>query len=270
MQTILQDARTAAGFAALPVPFAERQITTMTEKIRLLYKTGKWYIFAAGAVIILGLALIITVLVSKPILLNGVLLGCGEAVSEEAVRELTDGFLEHLGMEPGQGKLRLVDDVPYSPDPETPGENFATLDALTEYTTKGLLDFLAGDAASMETLAYSDFFVDLRDVLTPEQLEALDGRLRYIDLAVVRQLEQMALEKNYPETFTVPDPAKPEAMAEPVPILVDVTGWQPLEPFFGDSPTLLAVTQNTRHPGTTREFLEYLARDGFRDEMERE
>lgn len=242
----------------------------MKEKIRLLYKTGKRYILAAGAVIILGLTLIFTMLTSKSILLNAVLLNCNGDVTKEVSRDLSDRFMEHLGLAPGQGKIRLVDDVPYSANPDTPGENFATLDALTEYTAKGLLDFLAGDAASMESLAYSDFFEDLRNVLTPEQLEGLEGQLRYMDLAVVRQLEQMALDKSYPEDFTLPDPAKPEAMEEPVPVLIDAAGLLALEPFYGDTPVMLAVAKNTERPGTVREFVTYLTRDVFRNEKEME
>lgn len=242
----------------------------MKEKLRLLYKTGKWYIFAAGAVMLLGLALIAAVLTGRQTVLAGVVLNCDAAATKEASQLLSDGFLEYLGIDPAHGKIQLAADVPYYINPETPGENFATLDALTEYTSEGRLDFLAGDAPSMENLAYSEFFEDLRGILPPEQLESLSGQLRYMDLGVVRQLEQMAVNKVYPEDFTLPDPGKPEEMEEPVPIFVDVTGCKALEPYFGEAPALLAVARNTGRPETTRDFVEYLARSFFRNENETE
>jgi len=235
----------------------------MKEKFRLFYGISKRYLLGAGAVVILAAILFISALTVRHTVLAGVLLDCPEEVSREACRDLGDGFLESLGRDPKLTRVRLVRDLPYTADPETPGENFAAIDALTEYVSAGRLDFLAGPRGAMENLAYSEFFEDLRNVLSPEQLEALSGKLRYMDLAVVRQLEQMAEDKTYPRDFALPDPGKPEEMEEPVPVFVELTGAEALAPIYGEEPVLFAVARNTARPGTAREFMEYLAGEGL-------
>ena len=231
----------------------------MKEKLRLFYGISKWHLFGAGAVIILAAFLFLSAQTARRTVLAGVLLDCPKIVSQEAVEALGDGFLEHLGRDPKLTRVRIVHDLPYTAEAETPGDNFAAIDALTEYIAAGRLDFLAGPQAAMENLAYSDFFEDLRNVLSPEQLEAFAGDLRYMDLAVVRQLEQMAENKSYPENFTLPDPGKPEEMEEPVPVFVDLTRQDALAPIFGEEPVLFAVARNTARPETARDFMEYLA-----------
>ena len=130
---------------------------------------------------------------------------------------------------------------------------------LVEYDAKGIADFLLGEGEAMKNLAYSEFFADLRDLLTQEQLDTLEDKLLYVDMAVIRQLEQMALTQEYPEDFAFPDPKNPQDMEEPVPVLVDVTGHETLKPLFGDDAVLLAVAQNGGHRAAVKAFAEYLA-----------
>lgn len=232
---------------------------TLKEKIRLLYGQNKGYLYAAAAAVILAACLLIAGLTAKETVLTGVLLGLPEETPEEMPQSLASGFLDSLELDPSVAKVRLVTDLPFSAEVSGNSlvDNFTAIDTLTEYISDGLVDFLMGDTASMETLAYSDFFEDLRQILTPEQLEALEGRIRYMDLGVVRQLEEMAESKTYPENFTLPDPAKPELMEEPVPVFIDVSRSSCLKDLYPED-ALLAVAQNSSHLGTVRAFVDYL------------
>ena len=232
---------------------------TAKEKLRLLYGQNMGYLYAAAAVVILAVCLLIAGLTVKETVIAGVLLEISEETPEEDLQRLSKGFLDHLELDPSVAKVRLVTDLPFSAegsgDPQS--GNFSAIEALTKYISEGQLDFLMGDTSSLEILAYSDFFEDLRLIFTPEQLEALEGRIRYMDLGVVRQLEEMAVSKTYPESFTLPDPAKPELMEEPVPVFIDVSHSNCLEALYPQD-AILAVAQNSSHLGAVRSFVDYL------------
>ena len=226
------------------------------EKFRLLYKAHRLYFWAAGAAVILGVILFVSAFTVKQTVLRGMLVGTGVGADYQS---LSRGFVESLGLDSSRGQIQFMDDIAYSANPEQPGDNFGAIDLLTEYTARGYADFMLGETEVMESLAYSDFFVDLREVLTPEQLDALEGKLLYVDKAVIRQLEQMALSQEYPEDFAVPDPASPQRMEEPVPVLVNVTGHETLKPLFGENTVLLAAAQNGGRSEILRALVEYLA-----------
>lgn len=228
----------------------------MNEKFRLLYKSHRLYFWAAGAVVILGVILFISAFTVKQTVLRGVLVGTGKGADYQT---LSRSFVESLGLESSRGQIQFMDNIAYSANPEQPGDNFGAIDILTEYTARGYADFLLGEGEAMKNLAYSEFFADLRDVLSQEQLEVLEDQLLYVDMAVIREMEQMALTQEYPEKFTLPDPADPQGMEEPVPVLVDVTGHETLKPLFGEENVLLAVAQNGGHRAAAKAFVEYLA-----------
>ena len=228
----------------------------LKEKIRRFYREHRLYALAAGGAVILALILLVAAFTAKQTILRGVLIGEGALTEYQG---LSDGFVESLGFSKSSAKVQIVDMVAYIADPETPGRNFSAIEILVEYDAKGIADFLLGEGEAMKNLAYSEFFADLRDLLTQEQLDALEDKLLYVDMAVIRQLEQMALTQEYPEDFAFPDPKNPQDMEEPVPVLVDVTGHETLMPLFGDDAVLLAVAQNGGHRAAVKAFAEYLA-----------
>lgn len=230
----------------------------MNEKFLLYYAANKRYFRAACAVVILAVAILLFALGSKQTVLRGAYLYGSDTIDAEAFQPVSRGFVKSLGLNPGNARIRMIGAVVYQVNPETPGANFDAIEALVEYTGKGYLDFLVGDAAIMEDLAYSEFFMDLREVLPQEQLAALEGHLLYVDQAVIRQLEEMAISQEYPEDFTLPDPASPQLMAEPVPIFLDVSENEILKSLFPEGAVFFGVAQNTERPATAREFIKYL------------
>lgn len=232
----------------------------MTEKIRLLFAGKKSYVLAAGAAVILAAILLIAGLTARETLITGVLLGDDREVPLSACAALDAGFLESKGLDPATREIRLARNLDYSGNNTDPSfvNNFTAIDKLEDYVSQGMLDFVLGDADSLCSLAYSDFFTDLRQILTPEQLESWAPRLRYMDLAVIEQLEEMALTKEYPEDFTLPDPGKPEEMIQPVPVFLDVTGFPGTADLWPNSQVYYAVALNTEHPTIVRDYAAYL------------
>ena len=233
---------------------------TFTQKIRLLFAGKKGYVLAAGAAVILAAVLLIAGLTAKETLITGILLDFDREAPEEAYTPLNGDFIAEKGLDPRLFEIRLAKNLAYSGNNTDPSfqNNFTAIDKLNDYVDGGMIDFLLAEAVTLESLAYSDFFTDLREILTPEQLESWAPRIRYMDLAVIEQLEQMALTNIYPEDFALPDPAKPEMMAQPVPVMIDVTGCPGTQELWPGATVYFSAALNTQHPAVVKDYAEYL------------
>lgn len=233
---------------------------TLKEKIRLLLAAHKGYTLAAAAAVILAAVLLIAALTAKETLLTGILLDYHRDAPEEAYYALNQGFAEEKGLDPRLWEVRLAKNLAYSGNNIDPTfhDNFTAIDKLSDYISGGMLDFLLAEAETLESLAYSGFFTDLREILTSQQLESWAPYIRYMDMAVIDRLEQMALSKEYPEDFALPDPGKPEEMEAPVPVFIDVTGIPGTEQIWPGSKVYYAVALNTQHPTIVKDYAEYL------------
>lgn len=80
------------------------------------------------------------------------------------------------------------------------------------------LDVIVADLETATYCFYQEYYENLDQVLTPQQLEQYAEFLLYVDMAVVRQLRsELAV------TLPIfPDPTKPEAMAEPVAVALRI------------------------------------------------
>lgn len=79
----------------------------------------------------------------------------------------------------------------------------------------GNLDAIAADRDTVVRYAYQEAFMDVRELLTPEQLEALEPYFLYIDLSRLEEMDEFS-----EDGYDYPDPTKPEEMAQPVPVAI--------------------------------------------------
>lgn len=120
----------------------------------------------------------------------------------------------------------------------------------------GHTDFAAANPQTFLRLSYDCFkyFYDLRDILTPQQLEQLSDRLFYVDASMLDKLDAQE------GTIQLPDHDKPETMKEPVPIGIDIRGGTGVDVLYlGEEPVFMAVLNNAPHLDMTLRFLDYLA-----------
>lgn len=121
----------------------------------------------------------------------------------------------------------------------------------------GQTDFAASNSQTFLRLSYDCFkyFCDLRDILTPQQLEQLSDRLFYVDAYMLDKLDGQG-------TILLPDHDKPETMKDPVPIGIDIRDGRGVDVLYlGDEPVFMAILNNAPHLDMTLRFLDYLAID---------
>lgn len=94
---------------------------------------------------------------------------------------------------------------------------------LMAYVAANELDSMITDFNSFQKYANSSLFYDLRDILTEEQLQALEPYFYYVDREVVLAIEAANDDLNTDYTPEYPDPLHPEEMQDPIPAGICLT-----------------------------------------------
>lgn len=207
------------------------------------------YLLACGFVLIFAVSLIVTLAGAKEPALQGYFLG---ALPAEDAPDPQLRFAQFAGLDPEVHDITLTAS-PYAISGST---DMAMADAqiIASHTASEALDILGGDMQLLIQYAYDDYFYDLRQLLTPAQLQAWESQLLYIDLAV-----QKTIREGSRTVFSLPDPTAPELMAEPVPVVLALPASGTLcgcYVFDGELPAV-GVIINTRQPENALRFLEF-------------
>ena len=123
-------------------------------------------------------------------------------------------------------------------------------------------DFLVGQDQSFRLCAYSTsrMFMDLREFLDAETLEAYGDRLYYIDGALLDELDDSVGNKVDYSQLAYPDPRKPETMENPIPVGIDISDRKDFQSayYYDDTTLYLGVIINAPHTDLMKLFLDYL------------
>lgn len=197
----------------------------------------------------------------KEAVISGIMLNSMNAVSENSFERFSERFLDALNVDQTKFEISLTTNLTYSSDNEENAEsNYAAVQVLLAQTSGNLLDFVIGDLASVQTLAYSSFFIDLSTVLSEEQMDRYEPYLCYIDLAVIEAIEAAVASENYDADISIPDCTKPETMKKPVPVFIDTRECQHLSEIYpyGSDRIVIAVAVNAPHEEMLSKLVDFL------------
>ena len=206
--------------------------------------------------ILLAIALLVNGIISianrKDIALSGVLIN---SLADPEEVDYDEKLSEHLGLDLDKEEINFFTDIAL-----TGGQSGTDVDAfqalLAGIATKDT-DFIVGQETSFEKCAYhtSNMFADLRNILDGETLANLEGRIYYIDKAVLEDIRNSVMEM--PE---LPDPLNPEAMADPMPVGIDISKCEEFQKVYYPSEDVLylGIVVNSTRQDVTLEFLDYL------------
>ena len=131
---------------------------------------------------------------------------------------------------------------------------------LMAYVAANELDSMITDFDSFQKYANSSLFYDLRDILTEEQLQALEPYFYYVDREVVLAIEAANDDMNTDYTPEYPDPLHPEEMQDPVPVGICLTDCKDLTDnyYFRGDGIVMGIYANAEHADTAVDLAEYL------------
>lgn len=230
------------------------------QKLDFIREYYKLPIIIVLAVIGIILSFIMTNHNQKEPVLTGILLNA-DPREEAAVSALEERFLNELQMDPKDFEVTINSGLTYAPEDNSQFEaNYTTMEVLSAQAASGQLDFLAGNEKIMITLAYSDFLVDLSQVLTAEQLDKHADRLLYVDLAVLEAFQKAADSGDYSADIQIPDPSMPEKMEKPIPVLLILDECKDIKAVYNHTTekVLFGVIANYPHQQSLLRFLDFL------------
>lgn len=200
-----------------------------------------------------------TKLTAKEIVLSGTLLNQYNILADDPTAELVNTFMEEQGFDASETKVELNTSLRYSSNGDS-SLNDATIQGLLAQCSGGTMDFVTGDMDAMTIFAYGDYFYDLREVLTEEEIEIYEPYFLYIDRDYQRQVDEAFDNPEVLLTMLPPDMRYPEEMVDPAPVLIDLEGTSLYNDIYLELVDTLCFgfTVNSPHLETTKEFLDYL------------
>jgi len=229
------------------------------ERLSYFLDYYKWHVVA----ILLAIALLIQGVVSisnrKDPVFYGILLNCMISIDDDA---FVEGFYEYAGIDAATQEVAFYTDIILK---DGRNKNYiSSFQRIMAGIATKETDFLVGQEDSFRLCAYSTsrLLMDLRELLDADTLSKLSDRLYYIDGAVLNQLSAEAGTQVDTSIINDPDPTKPEAMTDPIPVGLDISDCQAFQSayYFPNTTLYLGVATNTPRTELTNQFIAYLFR----------
>ena len=228
---------------------------TLKQKLAYFFDYYKWHVVATVAAVSIVISLAVNIINQKETALYVCMLNSLSLDSEAYAA----GFAEFAGID--LGTYDLIFDTNLSiQEGELDQASVATAQKLLVYIAAGQVDLMVTDNETLRIYTANDYFCDLREFLTPEQLERYEPYLYYVDMKVVEERQEAMDRSDDSYVPSYPDPRKPEEMERPVPVGLYLDNSQNFRNnfFFMTDDVVLAVLQNTAKPETVRQFIDYV------------
>ena len=231
---------------------------TLKQKALYIWDYYKWYIIVPIIVVSVIIWYIVHLLTATDTLFQGVFLNAYSLETDTITTELLHDYYELQGIDTKEEEINLNTSLYYTAGNDN--ANYETLQVLMAWSAAKQLDFIAGDSASINELAYKGYLVDLREVLSEEQLAKYEPYFLYIHQSVQTRRALALQEDEDISSITYPDCTKPEDMEEPVPVMIDMSQSDILSKLYSDTDDAIAVgiTVSCEKTELVLEFLEYL------------
>ena len=228
---------------------------TLKQKLTYFADYYKWHAIITVIVLYIVISFAVQALTRKETALYVCMLNTRASGSEDYITD----FAEFADID--LDSQELIFDTSISIQTETTSESsMASSQKLLAYIAAGELDVMITDAESIKMYTNNELFYDLREFLTPEQIERYGPCFYYIDRKAVQEWQEAMA--NFDDSYvpSYPDPRKPDEMEQPVPVglcLNESEGFTDNFLFMNDD-VVLAVLQNTKKTETVQQFIDYV------------
>lgn len=232
----------------------------LKKRLEYFWDYYKWYVIVPALILIFLGNTIYQKVTAPDVLMNGICLNTYNLSAEEAAGKVSEDFAKEMDIDLKDYAVDLNTSLTYIPNDTSGTTNYESAQALMAWIAAGSVDFLAAEHETMEEFCYKGYFEDLRDVLTEEQFAKLEPYILYMDRDVEIS-RQLALDENKDiSEIVLPDCKNPEAMGDPIPVMIDVSECETFSSIYATAEKGLAIglAVNGPHLEMTLEFLDYL------------
>lgn len=187
---------------------------TPKEKLSYFWEYYGLKTIAIVAALVTLIAFVVNMVTQKEYAFSATFFG-GEAT--EASETYLNAFAESAGIDLEKNQLSVKTAPDIRMDQMISPEIYQHMETFTAMVAAKSVDCFAANEDLFLYYAYMDYAVDLRTVLTQQELEALSPYLYYVDHKVIDMQENA--DGGYADAFAQrPVPTKPEDMEDPVPV----------------------------------------------------
>jgi len=241
---------------------------TPKQKIQYFLEYYKWHVIIPVVAVIAIVSTIISIVNRKETALYVCMLNVSEKLNVEGTLQSTSNadhnaaFVEYAGIDTDEYEVQLDTGMSINYSSLT-GDDSASAQKYMTYLAAAEMDVIVTDAASIEHYAYLEDFYDLREILTPEQIEKYEPYFYYIDMVTVAERNEMLEDPDslYTDYILIgPDPRKPEEMQEPVPVAIYMDDCDLIREhfYFQTDEVVAGVFVNTTRLDMALQYLNFL------------
>lgn len=141
-------------------------------------------------------------------------------------------------------------------------DTYITSEKLETYAGAGRLDVMVGAGDEFAYYANSILFRDLREILTPEQIEKYEPYFYYVDRSLMDTAMGATLNGYDENSVEIPDPRDPDSMKQPVPVALYVDHSDVLNRAYyfknAEDGIAVGIYANSSHPENVLAFIDML------------
>lgn len=156
----------------------------------------------------------------------------------------------------------IFDDASYYKLNSNDEVSYTTMQKLQTYAGAGQLDAMLGTGEEFKYFANGVVFMDLRNLLSEEQLAKYEPYFYYVDDTLLDKADENAKNQLAIDDTNIPDPRKPEDMEQPTPVAIYVENSDKLNQSFyfpnAEDGIAIGIYSNTSHPENAVNFIDYL------------
>lgn len=238
---------------------------TLKEKFQFYWKYLKGHVIFWIIAAVVLIYMLINTITAPVISLNGMMLNTGNGEKNQSVEQLIEKYIADEKLEIAPRNIVINDKLSYIPgDKSKDSPNLESSMAILAQKEENQLDFIAGPLSAVENLAYNAFFVNLKQILSEEQIAAYEPYFLYVDQTVIVELNEAFNEEKDISKIPIPDSTKPEEMEKPVPVMIDISKCEALSKVYKSAkePLVFGVINGTPEQENTLQFLDYLMQLG--------
>ncbi|MBQ8816875.1 MAG: hypothetical protein IJZ84_06320 [Lachnospiraceae bacterium] len=189
----------------------------LKKRLEYFWEYYKWHVLIIAFFLIFTVSMLCHILTSKDTVFMAAFIDC--VPNEETVDRYTAELEELFGIDTEEEQLILDSSFQISTeaDPTTTEILFVRIAAQE-------LDVLLAPEDLFDRYIYNDVFIDIREVLSPEQLAYYGDSFYYVDYAKIidqTEYEESLTDITYVDTT---NHRSPEGMEQPIPVGIYVTG----------------------------------------------
>ena len=229
---------------------------TFQQKLSYFMDYYKWHVIVSAIALILVISLVTQMVSQKDSALYICMLNTYE---DNDNAEYIQSLAEYAGINLNKESINF-DTSMFIEQGQLNQNSVLSTQKFVAYLAAGQLDMMITDSGSMANYANDEYFYDMREFLTQEQVEKYEQYFYYVDMAVIQK--KLDARSDYNQEF-IPDyanPRHPENMEQPIPVGLYLEGENALKTLFSfrSDEVIIGVFRNTKQGENVSLFIDFL------------